>query len=70
MVLFATCAYDDRNASDELRDMVRSTGGRPLEYHVWRTRRGGPDDGRAVADRVVDSSLCLLPGYLQSVVTD
>ncbi len=70
VVLFATCAYDDRNASDELRDMVRSTGGRPLEYHVWKTRRRGPDDRKAVAEKVVDSSLCLLPGYQPPLVTD
>lgn len=62
VVLFATCAYNDRKASLELREMVRTSGGRPMEYHLWRTRRGGTDDRWAVAESVVDSSLCLLPG--------
>jgi flavodoxin len=61
VVLFATCAYDDRNASHELRDMVRTWGGRPMDYHLWRTRKGGRNDHKAVAESVVDSSLCLLP---------
>ncbi len=61
VMLFATCAYGDRKAETELREMVRSTGGRPMEYHVWRTRKDDGDGLSRVAVSVVDASLVLLP---------
>ncbi|MCK4969685.1 MAG: NAD(P)H-dependent oxidoreductase [Thermoplasmata archaeon] len=61
VVLFATCAYGDRKASNDLREMVRATGGRPMDYHVWRTRKDGGDGLSRVAASVVDASLVLLP---------
>jgi len=61
VVLFATCAYGDRKAESELREMVRTTGGRPMEYHVWRTRKDDGDGLSRVAGSVVDTSLVLLP---------
>jgi flavodoxin len=61
VVLFATCAYGDRRASDELRDMVKTSGGRPLDYHVWRIRRDGNGGMARTAAAVVDSALHLLP---------
>lgn len=63
VVLFATCAYGDRSASHELRDMVRDTGGRPLEYHVWRIRKGGPSGRERVAESIVESTLSILPSH-------
>jgi flavodoxin len=61
VVLFATCAYGDRSASTDLRDLVRETGGRPMEYHVWKIRRDGPSGKERTADAVVDSAIGLLP---------
>lgn len=61
VVLFATCAYGDRSASHELREMVRTMGGRPLDYHIWRIRREGEDGLDRTADRVVQAVLDLLP---------
>jgi len=61
VVLFATCASGDRKAESDLREMVRTTGGRPMEYHVWRTRKDGGDGLSKVAVSVVDTSLVLLP---------
>jgi flavodoxin len=61
VVLFATCAYGDRNASQELRDLIRETGGRPMEYHVWKIRRDGPGGRDRVAEAVVESTVGLLP---------
>jgi flavodoxin len=61
VVLFATCAYGDRNASHILREMVRSTGGRPWDYHVWRIRREGTDGRDRAADRVIKAALAILP---------
>ena len=61
VVLFATCAHGDRKAGNDLREMVRTTGGRPMEYHVWRTRKDGSDGLSRVAVSVVDTSLVLLP---------
>jgi len=61
VVLFATCAYGDRNAGKELRDMVRSSGGRPLDYHVWRIRKEGIEGRKRTAERVVEAALDILP---------
>lgn len=61
VVLFATCAYGDRKAENDLREMVRTTGGRPMEYHVWRTRKDGVDGLSRVAVSVVETSMVLLP---------
>jgi hypothetical protein len=61
VVLFATCASGDRKAESDLREMVRTAGGRPMEYHVWRTRKDGGDGLSKVAVSVVDTSLVLLP---------
>jgi flavodoxin len=61
VVLFATCAYGDRNAAHELREMVRSTGGRPLDYHLWRIRKEGPEGRDRAAGRIVKAALDILP---------
>jgi flavodoxin len=61
VVLFATCAYGDRSASSDLRELVRETGGRPMEYHVWTIRRDGPSGKERVAEAVVESTMGLLP---------
>lgn len=61
VVLFATCAYGDRNAGEDLREMVRSTGGRPMEYHVWRIRHEGVTGLAETTEAVVDSALSLMP---------
>jgi multimeric flavodoxin WrbA len=61
VVLFTTCAYGDRSASSELRELVRETGGRPMEYHVWTIRRDGPSGKERTAEAVVDSAMGLLP---------
>lgn len=61
VVLFATCGNGDRKAEKDLRDMVRTAGGRPMEYHVWRIRKDGSDGLSKVAVAVVDTSLDLLP---------
>ncbi len=66
VVLFATCAFGDRHASDDLRDMVRSTGGRPMEYHVWSIKREGPNGLERTAEDVVESTLGLLPSLKPS----
>lgn len=62
VVLFATCAYGDRKAEKDLREMVKSTGGRPMEYHVWRIRRDGSGGLADTADKVVGSARLLMPG--------
>ena len=61
VVLFATCAYGDRNAAYELREMVRSRGGRPLEYHVWKIRKEGASGCERATERIVGATLDLLP---------
>ncbi|UCC92907.1 MAG: NAD(P)H-dependent oxidoreductase [Thermoplasmata archaeon] len=61
VVLFATCAYGDRNAAHELREMVRSKGGRPLDYHLWRIRKEGPEGRRKAAEGAVKAALDILP---------
>ncbi|MCK5251508.1 MAG: hypothetical protein KAQ96_01110 [Thermoplasmata archaeon] len=61
VVLFATCAYGDRNAAHELREMVRSRGGRPLEYHLWRIRKEGASGCERATERIVGATLDLLP---------
>lgn len=61
VVLFATCAYGDRGAEMELREMVRSTGGRPMDYHIWRIRRDGTRGLDRTTEAVVGSALALLP---------
>ena len=61
VVLFTTCAYGDSDAEQDLREMVRTCGGRPMEYHVWRTRRDGNSGLSDVAEDVVASVQALLP---------
>ena len=61
VVLFATCAYGDRSASSELRELVRETGGRPMDYHVWTIRRDGPSGKDRAAEAVVETTIGLLP---------
>jgi hypothetical protein len=63
VVLFATCAYGDRSASHELREMVRATGGRPRDYHIWRIRKEREDGLGRTADCVVQAVLDLLPSH-------
>ena len=62
VVIFATCAYGDRKAGRDLRDMVKSNGGRPMDYHVWRTRREGGEGLVETASKVVRSARDLMPG--------
>ena len=61
VLLFATCAYGDGNAEEDLRDMIRAKGGRPMEYRVWRIRRDGAEGLSRVAEEVVGSAMGLLP---------
>jgi flavodoxin len=61
VVLFATCAFGDGNAGSDLREMVRASGGRPMEYHVWRTRRDGAEGLSSTAQQVVESARSLMP---------
>ncbi len=61
VVLFATCRKRDGRAADELRELVRKQGGRPLEYHVWKQKMDGTDGIGHVAEAVVATTLSLLP---------
>ncbi len=61
VVLFATCAYGDRSAEGDLREMVKASGGRPMDYHLWRVRRDGSMGLETASEAVVDSVLSLLP---------
>jgi len=65
VVLFATCAHGDRNAANELREMVKSNGGRPLDYYLWRIRKEGPEGLNRTADKIVKAAMDILPseGY-------
>jgi flavodoxin len=61
VVLFATCANADRNAGHELHEMVRTSGGRPLDYHIWKIRKEGPDGRDVAAKKIVRSIVAILP---------
>ena len=61
VVLFATCASGDRNAAHELRDMVRASGGRPLDYYIWRIKKDGADGRDRTADSIVKAAIDILP---------
>ncbi len=61
VVLFTTCSADDRDGAVELRDLVRSRGGRPYGYACWHLDEDGPNGLSAAAARAVADAIGLLP---------